>query len=85
MSTRPIKKHIVVSDRAAVVNFMIGLNAYTISSGIFPTYLHGTDIISVPLNVDERTEIGIIRNKDMAHSDFGNLYIEALKKMFNEA
>lgn len=34
-------KSIKISDRAAIVNFMVGLDGYTISSGIFPKYLHG--------------------------------------------
>lgn len=50
----PVKKSIRVSDRAAVVNFMIGLDAYTYSSGVFPEYLHGGDIISVPVKADEK-------------------------------
>lgn len=35
LSTERVKKSIKVSDRAAVVNLMIGLDAYTVSSGIF--------------------------------------------------
>ena len=41
------------NDRGAIVNFMLGLNAYTISSGIFPKYLNGENIISVPLAENE--------------------------------
>src|SRR5690625_4672132 len=44
LSTRSVKRSIKVSDRAAIVNFMIGLNGYTISSGVFPKYLHGDEI-----------------------------------------
>src|SRR5690625_7825856 len=51
LSTRSVKRSIKVSDRAAIVNFMIGLNGYTISSGVFPKYLLGDDIIAVPLKV----------------------------------
>ena len=79
LSTRQIEKHIKVTDRAAVVNFLIGLNAYTISTGVFPTYLHGNDIISVPLLVDEIIEVGVIRHKDMVISNLGTTYIEALR------
>lgn len=41
LSTRGVKKSIRVSDRAAIVNFMIGLNGYTIASGVFPKYRSG--------------------------------------------
>ena len=48
-----VDKEIRVNDRGAIVNFMLGLNAYTISSGIFPKYLNGENIISVPLAENE--------------------------------
>lgn len=72
-------KIIKVSDRAAIVNFMIGLNGYTISSGIFPKYLHGDSIISVPLEEKEQMVIGYVLNKDRELSELGRIYIEALK------
>jgi DNA-binding transcriptional LysR family regulator len=81
LSTRQVEKHIIVSDRAALVNFLIGLNAYTISSGIFPSYLHGDDIISVPLEADEYMEVGFIQNRHAVVSPLGELYIEALRKI----
>ena len=74
----PVSKSIHVSDRAAVVNFMIGLNAYTYSSGIFPEYLHGGDIISVPVNADENITIGIISHKDVVLSDIGKKFYDIL-------
>lgn len=80
-STRSVKKSIKVSDRAAIVNFMIGLNGYTISSGIFPKYLHGDDIIAAPLNVDELIRVGIIQHKDVTLSQLGEIYMDALKNV----
>ncbi|MGI6117725.1 MAG: LysR family transcriptional regulator [Bilifractor sp.] len=84
LSTRQVKKHIIVSDRAALVNFLIGLNAYTISTGIFPAYLHGEDIISVPLDVEEHMEVGYIQNRHAVASPLGGLYIEALRKIADD-
>ena len=74
------EKNIKISDRAAIVNFMIGLDGYTISSGIFPNYLHGDSIISVPLKEDETMRIGYILNKDRKLSRLGEIYVEALKR-----
>lgn len=68
LSTRIVKKSIKVSDRAAIVNFMIGLDGYTISSGVFPKFLHGNDIIAVPLNVDEIIRVGIIKHSRSCHN-----------------
>ncbi len=73
-------KSIKISDRAAIVNFMIGLNGYTISSGIFPKYLHGDEIISIPLDEEETIRIGYILNKDRELSELGRIYVEAIKQ-----
>ncbi|MCI9598053.1 MAG: LysR family transcriptional regulator [Firmicutes bacterium] len=72
------EKSIKVSDRAAIVNFMIGLEGYTISSGIFPKYLQGDSIISIPLDEDEIMHIGYILNRDKELSELGQIYISAL-------
>ena len=84
LSTRSVKKSIKVSDRAAIVNFMIGLNGYTISSGVFPTYLHGDEIIAVPLNVDEVIRVGTIKHRDVILTGLGEIYLDALKKIAQE-
>ncbi|WNS75674.1 LysR family transcriptional regulator [Bacillus sp. DTU_2020_1000418_1_SI_GHA_SEK_038] len=84
LSTRSVKKSIKVSDRAAIVNFMIGLDGYTISSGVFPKYLHGDDIIAVPLNVDEVIRVGIIKHSDVTLTRLGEIYVDALKKVAQE-
>ncbi|MEB8092870.1 LysR family transcriptional regulator [Mammaliicoccus lentus] len=80
LSTRVVKKSIKVSDRAAIVNFMIGLNGYTISSGVFPKFLHGNDIITIPLNIDEIIRVGIIKHRDVTLTRLGEIYVDALKK-----
>lgn len=81
LSTRSVKKSIRVSDRAAIVNFLIGLNAYIISTGVLPKYLHGDDIISRILNVDEQITIGVLKHKDLTISYLGEIYWEALKNI----
>ena len=79
-SNEPAEKSIKVSDRAAIVNFMIGLDGYTISSGIFPKFLQGDEIVSIPLEEHEVMRIGYIINNDKELSELGQIYIEALKK-----
>ncbi len=79
-SNEPAEKSIKVSDRAAIVNLMIGLDGYTISSGIFPKYLQGDSIISIPLEEDDVMHIGYILNKDKELSELGEIYVEALKQ-----
>lgn len=74
------EKTIRISDRAAVVNLMLGLNAYTISSGIYPKYLQGESIVAVPLDDKEVIRIGYVISKDQNLSELAKIYIEALKK-----
>ena len=79
-STVPAEKTIKVSDRAAIVNFMIGLQAYTISSGIFPRHLQGDEIIALPLEEREYMEIGYLLNRDQSLSELAGIYIDALRE-----
>jgi DNA-binding transcriptional LysR family regulator len=59
LSTSSSKQEIRVSDRATIFNLMIGLDGYTISTGIISEKLD-PEIVAVPLDVDERIEIGWI-------------------------
>lgn len=79
-SMESAEKSIKVSDRAAIVNLMIGLDGYTISSGIFPKYLHGDSIVSIPLAENEQMHIGYILNKGQVLSELGVIYTEALRQ-----
>ena len=79
-STELSEKEIRVSDRAAIVNLMIGLDGYTISSGIFPKYLQGQQIVSVPLAEKEKMHIGYVLCKGQVQSELGAIYVDAIKK-----
>ena len=79
-SSIPVDKEIRVNDRGAIVNFMLGLNAYTISSGIFPKYLNGENIISVPLAENETMHIGYVLNENQELSELGKSYLKELRK-----
>ncbi|KAA0959921.1 MULTISPECIES: LysR family transcriptional regulator [Microbacterium] len=57
LSTLSSAQEIRVSDRATIFNLMIGLDGYTISTGIISDDLD-PEIVAVPLDVDERIEIG---------------------------
>lgn len=83
LSTLDRKKNIKVRDRATLFNLVIGLNGYTVSSGVISKELNGENIIAKPLLVDEYMRIGIIRQKNMPLSRYGELYIEALHKYIN--
>ena len=65
LSTRSSKQDIRVSDRATIFNLMIGLGGYTISTGIISDDLDPS-IVAVPLDVDERIEIGWISQSSIS-------------------
>lgn len=77
-STVDSPKSIIVSDRATLFNLLIGLNGYTISSGILSSDLNGNDIVSVPLESNEIMEIGYIYNTDRPLIPIAKRYIEHL-------
>ena len=78
-STLERKKNILVRDRATLFNLLIGLNGYTICSGIINNALNGPDIVSRPLRVDDYMEIGYITHKRMHPSRLGAAFIQRLK------
>ena len=80
LSTLDRNKNIKVRDRATLFNLAVGLDGYTISSGVISKELNGENIIGKPLLVDEYMRIGTIVRKDITLSRYGKAYMEALKK-----
>ena len=84
LSTISRPKNITVSDRATLFNLLIGLNGYTISTGVISHKLNSKDIVAVPLLVDERITVGYITHKNVKNSPLANIYIEYLKASIEE-
>lgn len=74
-----VPKSIIVSNRATLFNLIIGLNGYTISSGILSSDLNGTEIVAVPLESDEYMEIGYIQPQNAPLSAMSQRYLELLE------
>lgn len=74
------KKNIRVRDRATLFNLLIGLNGYTVCSGVIDKKLNGKDIIAVPLADENDMRIGYITHRKGMLSRLGNSYLEAIKK-----
>ena len=79
-STYEYRRLIKANDRATLLNLMIGLNAYTLCSGIICEDLNGDDYKAVPLRETEKMRLGYIKRKGAKVSHIGELYIEELKK-----
>lgn len=71
------KKNIRVRDRATLFNLLIGLNGYTVCSGVIDKKLNGKDIIAVPLEDESDMRIGYITHKKGMLSRLGSTYLEA--------
>ena len=74
------KKNIRVRDRATLFNLLIGLNGYTVCSGVIDNRLNGSDIIAVPLEGESPMRIGYITHKKGIISSLGCSYLQAIKK-----
>ena len=88
LSTSEYPRTIKANDRATVLNLMVGLNGYTLCSGIICEELNGSDYIAIPFVPDDdaagsRMEIGYIVRKNMILSRMGELYIDELDQYLN--
>ncbi len=79
-STLPRHKDIVVTDRATLFNLLIGLNGYTICSGVINARLNGENIVAVPLEADDYMEVGYLTHRHLRIGRLAEQYIEALQK-----
>lgn len=80
LSTLSHKKNIKVSDRATIFNLMVGLNGYTISSGIISSKLNDDKIVAIPLNVDDDITMGWLKHRQVELSPLAERYLTMLKE-----
>lgn len=85
LSTYEYKQLIKANDRATMLNLMIGLNGYTLCSGIICEELNGSDYCAVKLSSDEVMTIGYIARKGVAISALGKKYLEEIVKYKDKA
>lgn len=84
LSTNEYPRMIRANDRATMLNMMVGLNGYTLCSGIISEDLNGNEFVAVPFRDDEVNhnsvmEIGYITRKNTILSRTGSLYVDELK------
>ncbi len=82
-------KTIKTNDRATNLNLMVGVNGYTLCSGIICEELNGSDFVAIPFKSDEENpnsimEIGYILKKNTILSKIGEEYIAQLKGYLNK-
>ena len=90
LSANEYARTIKENDRATMLNLMVGLNGYTLCSGIICEELNGTDFVVIPLedesdSVCNNMEIGYIVKKDILLSSMGELYIREIEWYLKES
>ena len=85
LSTYDYKRLIKANDRATFLNLMIGLNGYTLCSGIMCEELNGSDYCAINLKSDEIMTIGYIARKGVQVSPLGKKYLEEISKYKDKA
>ncbi len=80
LSTYEYKRLIKANDRATMLNLMVGLNGYTLCSGIICEELNGSEYRAVRLKSEETMSIGYLIRKGTALSPLGRKYLEELGK-----
>jgi DNA-binding transcriptional LysR family regulator len=90
LSTYDYIRTIKATDRATMLNLMVGLNGYTLCSGIICEELNGPDYVAVAFEDTEeevaagRMEIGYIAKENMLLSRLAEEYIRELKKYLRQ-
>lgn len=88
-STKEYPRLVKATDRATMLNLMIGLNGYTLCSGIICEQLNGSDYIAVSFECDEdmtgsKMEIGYIVKKNIILSNMAERYILEIQRYLKQ-
>lgn len=82
---REYPRVIRATDRASMLNLMVGLNGYTLCSGIICEELNGTDYVAVPFREDRHNqntvmEIGYIRRRGAPLSEIAEIFLGEIRR-----
>ncbi len=88
LSTNEYPKTIKATDRSTILNLMVGLNGYTLCSGIICEELNGSDFIAIPFmsddeNPNQTMQIGYILRKNSPLSEIGKIYVKEITEYLN--
>lgn len=89
LSTLDYPRMIKATDRATMLNLMIGVQGYMLCSGIICEELNGENFVTIPYEGDSEhpnanMEIGYIVKKNMILSEMGECYLRELNKYLRE-
>ncbi len=72
-------RQVEISDRASLMNCLLGTHSYTVGTGIMPSLLNEGRIVSIPFENEDRYMIGYILRSDKNISDLTQSFIKALE------
>lgn len=77
-------KHIVISDRATLMNILLTTDSYTVGTGIMPSVLNDKRVASVLYDGLENYHIGYLTVKDRKKSTLVEKFIAKLEQFSNK-
>ena len=77
------KKSIRVRDRATMTNLVLGLQGFTVASGVHAK-AYNTEIISVPLALDDEIRVGVIRRAGVSFTPAAEAFVSAMRGIIEE-
>lgn len=72
------KKNIRVRDRATMTKLILGLNGYTVASGV-NSKLYSSEIVAKPLKLDDEIRVGLIRRAGVSLSASGETFVRTIR------
>ena len=76
-------RNIRYTDRGTLTNLLTRFNGYTVSTGVLSSEMH-SGIIAIPLEVDERMQVGYILHNERHPGELLLSYIDELHKVIAE-
>ena len=76
-------RNISFSDRGTLTNLLTSFNGYTISTGVLSSEMH-SGITAIPLEVDERMQVGFIMHNERRPGTLLLRYIDELHRVIDE-
>ena len=74
------KKNIRVRDRATMTNLILGLNGFTVASGVHAK-AYNPSIVSIPLKLDDAITVGVISRAGIPPSPAAKAFIESMRRI----
>lgn len=76
-------RNIRFTDRGTLTNLLTSFNGYTISTGVLSNEMHA-GITAIPLEVDERMQVGYVMHNERKPGELLARYIEELHRVIAE-